>query len=268
MNIVKTLHDTLGGPESIWLLITSLGRDEVFIIVIALYAWLVNPRGARALGVAFATSYLANTGLKFALDLPRPFHLDPSVAGRAAQATAGGPGLPSGHAQMTATLWLGMAATLQRRGVWALAIALVVLVSLSRLVLGVHFPSDVVVGLLLGAAFAWVATRDVPRLTWVGAFTFALALLPSLAALAVGLSILGAFLMSRFEYAAPRGAASRLLVGLGGLLLVFAVYFGFRVVPEELRHSGAGTAIRHFLTVLTATELVPLVFRRWMPTRA
>ena len=44
----------------LWLAITNLGRDEVFIAVLALYTWLVGPQRARQLGVAFALSYLVN----------------------------------------------------------------------------------------------------------------------------------------------------------------------------------------------------------------
>ena len=265
MNIVSTLHIALDHPESLWLAITSLGRDEVFIVVLALYTWLVSPRGARALGVAFAFSYLANTLLKLGLNEPRPFFSNPGLASPAAQATAAGPGLPSGHTQMNATLWFGMALQQGRRWLWWVAALLVALVGLSRIVLGVHFLSDVLAGLLLGAFFAWGVTWRVPRSIWAGAAALALALLPALGEYSGGLAILAAFLVSRLAYRAPSGWGARVLVGVVGLLLTFAVYLGFRVVPAELRHSGAGNAIRLFLSALVVTELVPLLFRRVMP---
>lgn len=265
MNIVTTLHAALDHPESLWLAVTSFGRDEVFIVVLALYTWLVSPRGARALGVTFAASYLVNTLLKLGLNEPRPFFSDPTLASPAAQATAAGPGLPSGHTQLNATLWFGMALQQGRRWLWWVAAVLVALVGLSRVVLGVHFLSDVLIGLLLGAFFAWGVTRRVPRSLWAGAAALALALIPALNAYSGGLAILAAFLVSRLAYRAPANWGGRILVGLLGLLLTFAVYLGFRVLPAELRHSGAGNAIRLFLTSLVVTELVPLLFRRLMP---
>lgn len=268
MELVKFLSEGLGGPEAFWLIVTHLGRDEVFIVVLALYAWLANPRGARALGVAFAASYLSNTLLKLTLDLPRPFHLDPALASEAARSTAPGPGLPSGHTQMVATVWLGMASQLRRRAFLGAALVLVTMVSLSRLVLGVHFPSDVVVGLAVGIAFAWLATRPIPRLAWAAGLVLALAFVPALDAYARGLAMLAAFLFARLDYAPPARWREQLLVGAGGLLIVFGVYFGFRVLPDALRHSGPISAVRIVATILAATEMVPFLFRRWMPPRA
>ncbi|MFC6658941.1 hypothetical protein [Deinococcus multiflagellatus] len=31
--------------DSFWLMVTNLGRDEVFIVALALYTWLVRPSG-------------------------------------------------------------------------------------------------------------------------------------------------------------------------------------------------------------------------------
>jgi hypothetical protein len=61
-------------------------------------------------------------------------------------------GLPSGHASGALAAWGGLATLLARRWLWWLAGPLIGLISLSRLYLGVHFLSDVVVGWLLAAA--------------------------------------------------------------------------------------------------------------------
>jgi membrane-associated phospholipid phosphatase len=187
MDTVRALHASLDRSESFWLAVTMLGRDEVFIVVLALYSWLVNPAGMRRLGVTFSLSYLTNTALKYGLNLPRPFAADPELASAAAKATAGGPGLPSGHAQLSATLWLGMvwqlstirqsapaSATVKPNARWFvfLALVLVALISLSRLVLGVHYPSDVLAGLILGVLFATLSLDSVVGLIGIPAFFF------------------------------------------------------------------------------------------------
>ncbi|GAA5531899.1 phosphatase PAP2 family protein [Deinococcus aluminii] len=259
--------------ESFWLAVTSLGRDEVFIVVLALYTWLVNPRGGRNLGVAFALSYLVNTALKFGFDLPRPFTQNPGVASEAALATAGGPGLPSGHAQLAATLWGGIAGQVGRAGMWAAALLLIALIALSRLALHVHYPSDVIVGLLLGAAFAWMAASGYfPQqgaLRWlVPVLLLALAtFLPAGTPREYGtsLGLLAGFWFSRPGFAPPRDLAGRVIVGLLGLVIVFAVYFALGALPQAFKDIGLVRALRYALLVLVAVEGVPLLLRRWLP---
>ncbi|RJF71658.1 phosphatase PAP2 family protein [Deinococcus cavernae] len=257
--------------DSLWLLITNLGRDEVFITVLALYTLLINPQGGRQVGVVFALSYLTNTALKYSLDLPRPFTADPALASAAARATAGGPGLPSGHAQMSATLWLGLAAV-QGRGWWPAA-ALVALIAFSRLALHVHYPSDVLSGLLLGLAFALLAAR-VPFTPaglsrwWPSLLIVLVSLfLPDSTAreLGTGLGLLAGFLAARPIFAPPRDLSGRLVVGALGLLVTFAVYFALSALLHDLSSLPAVRVLRYALLVLVVTEGVPALLRRWLP---
>jgi len=70
--------------------------------------------------------------------------------------------LPSGHAANSAAVYgaIAIVATVlwwrkrQRRAIWATVMTLVVLIGLSRVWLGVHWPSDVVAGWLVGAGWA------------------------------------------------------------------------------------------------------------------
>ncbi|GGK93967.1 phosphatase PAP2 family protein [Deinococcus radiotolerans] len=261
--------------ETLWLMITNLGRDEVFIVVLALFTWLVRPQGGRELGVAFALSYLLNSALKYGLNLPRPFTNDPSLASEAARATAGGPGLPSGHAQMSATLWLGIAAQLRSTGFTVFAALLVALICASRLLLHVHYPSDIAVGLLLGAVFALLAARvhfpQAGLLRWgvPAALLLAAAFIPAGAPreFGTGLGLLAGFWAARPTFSPPRDWAGRLIVAALGLIMVFAVYFALAALPHELKDLGVVRTLRYALLVLVAAEGVPLALRRWLPAQ-
>ncbi|GGO29210.1 phosphatase PAP2 family protein [Deinococcus humi] len=259
--------------QSFWLAVTNLGRDEVFIVVLALYTWLWNPGGGRNLGVVFAGSYLVNSALKYGLNLPRPFANDPGSVSDAARATAGGPSLPSGHAQMSATLWGGIAAQVRRPAMWVVAILLIALIAGSRLVLGVHLPVDVIVGLLLGGIAAWVAGRasfvDAGTWRWVVPVIVLLiaAFLPAGTPreFGTGLGLFAGFWYARPNFAPPRDLAGRLIVGVVGLIIVFAVFFGLGALPGAIKDIGLVRALRYAILVVVAVEVVPAVLRRWLP---
>ena len=121
----------------------------------AVVVWLVWRQGLRWqalwIVVAVALGTLLQQGLKAAVDRARPVWPDPVDSAHYAA-------FPSGHA-MTATVICGLVLWVLRpflgRTLWRTALAVAVIsvlgVALTRVWLGVHWPSDVVGGWLLGA---------------------------------------------------------------------------------------------------------------------
>ena len=108
------------------------------------------------------STYLLQKGLKLAIGRPRPdLWRGPVVLSSYA--------MPSGHALAAATFYPLLArgaAELwpQRAGrIWLLAIATAFFVGFGRLYLGVHWPSDVVVGWTIGAGQTWFGMRWADR---------------------------------------------------------------------------------------------------------
>jgi undecaprenyl-diphosphatase len=123
-------------------------------------------RAAGFAAVALGGGLLLNKALKLLFARPRPV-LDWS----AAAALPASSSFPSGHAMATATLATVLTALAWRsRWRWPVALAawgFALLVAASRVLLGVHFPSDVVAGAAIGIAWtcgAWwlVAERRGP----------------------------------------------------------------------------------------------------------
>jgi membrane-associated phospholipid phosphatase len=186
--------------------------------------------------VTLAASFLLNLGLKELFALPRPYDLAPGVApeaaSAAARATASGYGFPSGHTQSAATFGFFLAFRWRRRWLLGAALAATLLVGLSRIYLGVHFPADVAGGALAGLGVAALGARvpELPRLR--GAVAAALGVV-GLAAAAVGggsaaqaLGLAVGALVSRGGHAAARTRGRRLAVAAGGLALLGALYAG------------------------------------------
>jgi undecaprenyl-diphosphatase len=150
----------LGGPTFLWLFTAAVA------------GFLVQIRRWAALGVfvaAVAGASILDAVFKFSFHRARP-EVVPHLA-EVANAS-----FPSGHAMDSAAFWLTVGALLahtqKSRGVRAyiltLCVLLTVAIGLSRLLLGVHWPSDVLAGWLFGAAWAmafWILARKAEAAT-------------------------------------------------------------------------------------------------------
>jgi undecaprenyl-diphosphatase len=106
-------------------------------------------RGAWLRGTALtAGAHVVSMGVKRVVRRPRPAHVEPLVG------TVGRHSFPSSHATSAAAAAVAFGA-LGSRVVPPLAVA----VCLSRLVAGVHYPSDVAAGAALGALTARIGAR-------------------------------------------------------------------------------------------------------------
>ena len=146
----------------VFVAITRLGNPLLFFALFTLDYWYGDhERGAHALSLALGGMALI-TVLKTLFAEPRP-----REAVRVIE--TGGYSFPSGHAT-TATIGWGVLAYDLEAGArttrYAVAAVLIVLVALSRVVLGVHFVRDVAAGILVGLVFLGITialTEHAPR---------------------------------------------------------------------------------------------------------
>ena len=135
------------GLNEFMLLITRLGEETAFLVLALIVFWCVDKyQGYYLLGVGMLGN-LANQFLKITCRVPRPWVRDPefTVLGDAKEA-ATGYSFPSGHTQTAVSTFGCIAAGTRRRWIRIVCIAIAVTVGISRMYLGVHYPSDVLVG--------------------------------------------------------------------------------------------------------------------------
>lgn len=255
-----------------FLFFTRLGDELFYTLWIPCLYWLADREKAHRLAVVFLASSWLNGLVKEWLALPRP---GPEL-GVLALAEAQGAGFPSGHAQGSLTAWGWLALEFRRPWLVALAVAMVLLISLSRLYLGVHFPADVVGGwalaaLVMGtAAGVWGAGlgRRWPLAARVALGAVGPLLLMPLQNNPTSERIVGFFIglctvgLAGLRYISydPGGPAGRRLaratVGLAGLA---AISVAARIwVPPGLPQVAA-----HVLAAAWVTAVAPLLFVRW-----
>lgn len=162
------------GPEwfeTMLMDVTALGGFAVLALatLIAVGFLLTLKRWSDALMLLVATigGAAISEGLKVGFNRPRP-----DLVAHIVEATS--MSFPSGHAMLSAVTYLTLGALIARSQdsktvrfyVLGVALLLTVLIGVSRVYLGVHWPTDVLAGWCLGAAWAlicWVAATWLDR---------------------------------------------------------------------------------------------------------
>ena len=146
VDVLRVATD-LGRPQ--WLVIAS-------VVVGSVLWWRGRPRAGVLLVAATLGAWVLDVELKGLFDRVRPTFDDPL-------ARSSGPSFPSGHAMVAAAAAIACALVVRRRVVWVGAVAFTIVIAATRVLLGVHWLSDVVVGAVLGAAWAWTCARVLLR---------------------------------------------------------------------------------------------------------
>jgi len=246
INIIIAIQQVHGPVlDNIFRAITFAGEEQFYLVLLPLILWCFDYGFGAVLAILFMISNGVNVTLKDIFQQPRPFDLNPGL--KLSEAT--GYGLPSGHAQISATVWGALADRIQKKWFWVVAAVIVLLISFSRIYLGVHFPTDVFAGLIVGGillALYFAYRSRVER--WLAGLNIGFQLL-----LAIGLPLL--FLLPSPTADALTGSGAFLGLGVGlifkqrylsfstdgpwwqrivrylaGMVILFALYLGLKAV--------------------------------------
>ncbi|MBS1894343.1 MAG: phosphatase PAP2 family protein [Actinobacteria bacterium] len=159
-SVLHTLNDFLyrhDGVEDPLLAYINVS-EALFVVTLVLVFLLANGEARRAWRrAALAAVLSAGVALAIAkvlseiVDRARPFVVEPHGV-HLFTAHAADPGFPSDHA--TGAFAVAMAIYLRNRAWGALALVAAAVLAVGRVAIGVHFPSDVLAGAVLGCAVA------------------------------------------------------------------------------------------------------------------
>lgn len=280
--------------DTFFSLITLLGEETLFMAVGMIVFWCVDKyKGYYLLFVGFLGT-VANQFLKILCRVPRPWVRDPSFTiVESAREAAAGYSFPSGHTQVSAGLFGGIARQTANKLLRMGMILLAVLVALSRMYLGVHTPADVLVSLALAAVLVLVGhplfekAKKEPRVMFAVLFSFMAVVigylcfvysLPAdvdahnlLSAQKNGYTLLGCSVGLVLTYAVDLKWIHfetkavwwvQIIKAVGGILLVLAAKELLKA-PLDGIFAGhlAARAVRYFLMVILGGVLWPMSFR-------
>lgn len=164
---IVRLIQSIRNPFFDWFfyIVTQLGDQYVFILVAVILYWTVDKKFAHKFVFAFIISAAVNSSLKEMFKRVRPFYL--SGIESEAHWQTDGYSFPSGHAQAAGVLGYTGLAAYKRYGFKFLryiSLFIMIFVPISRIYLGQHYLTDVLVGLLLAYGIAALMFKLVDRM--------------------------------------------------------------------------------------------------------
>lgn len=164
--------------------ITMLGEEALAILLASFILWCLNRKQGIRLAFVLLSGLLINTSLKEIFDITRPIGLDGVRSLRTHTAT--GKSFPSGHTQMVTMLFTWLSFQIKRPAFTALSALSVIGVAVSRVYLGVHWPTDVIASVFIGVLWVVLSKRYMPviednvvksvvlitLISWMGALVF------------------------------------------------------------------------------------------------
>jgi membrane-associated phospholipid phosphatase len=159
--VAERLHDVVREHPlvvDVLVFVTGFGRPQALAVASVLVAAVLvatgRPRLAVFVVVATIGAWLVDNALKDLVGRSRPAFDDPL-------ARSSGASFPSGHAMVAGAAYGAVAIVVRRRWVTMTMAVVVAVIAMTRVALGVHWLTDVLVGAALGAAWAWACARAI-----------------------------------------------------------------------------------------------------------
>lgn len=271
LNIIRAIQ-SIANPflDGLFQFITMFGEEAILIPLIAVIYWSFNKKIAEYIAYASLTSVLVNGAIKDIFKAKRPIG-EPGIRSLRVE-TATGYSFPSGHTQGTASFWSAIAIYLKNNYMYGISGLIIVLVAISRLYLGVHYPKDVLFGAIFGILTSFITYKLFNKvnnkiaLYFITFIIFIPALLYAHSAdfiKGMGTFLgfaLGIYVEKKYVNFSVEGkSANKILRVVIGLAILILLKVGLKAVfPNKLVFH----FLRYFIIVFFGIGLYPAIFKK------
>jgi len=274
--------------EIFFTIITFLGEELALYVIIPSLYWCYNKELGELVALVGFASLSINGAIKDICKVDRPFVSEykdklnfvpiDNFFVNTVELAEGSYSFPSGHSQGVAALTFSIAAYFKNKKGWIIASVLTLLVMLSRVFLGVHWPLDVLVGGLLGLGGAalgyYLFTKFKDKRVLIYFIAALLSILVLLVAnmpdtyKAIGAMFgfaLGALIEHKYVNFDIKGVSKgrrtiRLIVGL---VLLLGLKVGLKPLFALISKHVIFDFLRYFILVFCAIAVYPMIFKKY-----
>ena len=149
LDILRAIQ-SIGNPslDVLFQLITILGEQTIIVVIMVSIYWSYDKVLGEYIVYSSLTGVLVNNSIKDIFKMQRPIGEDGIRSLRVETAT--GYSFPSGHTQQATTFYGTLFMYTKKKWLYILSIIVITLVGFSRMYLGVHYPKDVLFGVIFG----------------------------------------------------------------------------------------------------------------------
>lgn len=260
-----------------------LGSLGIVVILFIIYWCISKDKGAN-IAYSLYTSMLFNNLIKGIISRRRPFEREGKEYLRKLDSSKDGAtssSFPSGHSMNSAAFYGGIVFNWRSRRfrpLRILSIIAIITVGLTRIYLGVHFPTDVIFGILLGLLIALVSSflqeffGNKKIILYLGTLVI---FIPCLffenfdrdfyksIGMMIGF-VPGIYLENKFiDFSNNVSILKKILRVFLGIAIVGTTYLIYSIVPSSIHNNNYFTLIMHTLISFFGVFLVPFVFTKY-----